>query len=196
MSSRVVLILGAGANIGKSLITKFSSEGFKIAIASRTSKPEFEKAAAVSVTADLSDPSSIKAIFTRVKSEIGIPNVVIYNGMQPYSLNLRNMRNGIPLTTHSAGASTFVPTNPLSVPLSAFEHDLAVNVTSVYAAAQEAVFGFDSLPKETLKSFIYTGNGLNVVTPMPVLLTLGVGKSAAAHLIQASSIAYKDAGYR
>jgi len=89
-----------------------------------------------------------------------------------------------------------VPSNPLSIPISQFESDLAVNVSGVYAAAQAAVAGFEDLPKDTLKSFIYTGNGLNSATPMPILPTLGVGKSAAAHLIWLSSIAYKDSGYR
>jgi NAD(P)-dependent dehydrogenase (short-subunit alcohol dehydrogenase family) len=80
MSSQIVLILGAGANVGKSLIQKFSSKGFKVAIASRTLKPEVAKLADSSVKADFSNPSSIKSIFEKVKSEVGTPNVVIYNG--------------------------------------------------------------------------------------------------------------------
>jgi hypothetical protein len=64
-----------------------------------------------------------------------------------------------------------LPNNILSTPLSKFESDLAVNVSSVYAAAQEAVTGFDELPKETLKHFIYTGNRLNI-EPMPMLLSM------------------------
>jgi NAD(P)-dependent dehydrogenase (short-subunit alcohol dehydrogenase family) len=81
MSSKVVLILGAGANIGKSLVSKFSSQGYKVAIASRTLHPELVKSAHTSVKADFTDPSSIKSIFDKVKSDIGIPDVVIFNGM-------------------------------------------------------------------------------------------------------------------
>lgn len=84
--------------------------------------------------------------------------------------------------------------DPLSPPLSTFEKDLAVNVTSVYAAAQEAVAGFATLPASTAKSFIFTGNRLNI-EPMPVLLNMGVGKNAAAHLIRGASMWYKDTGY-
>jgi hypothetical protein len=57
------------------------------------------------------------------------------------------------------------------------------------------VAGFDTLPKETLKTFIFTGNRLNI-EPMPVLFNMGVGKTATAHLVQAASMAYKNDGYR
>jgi NAD(P)-dependent dehydrogenase (short-subunit alcohol dehydrogenase family) len=79
MSSQIILILGAGANIGKSLVHKFSSAGFKVAIASRTLNPELSKLVDHSAKANFSTPSSIKFIFEKVKSEIGVPNVVIHN---------------------------------------------------------------------------------------------------------------------
>lgn len=82
-----------------------------------------------------------------------------------------------------------------SAPLPQFESDLALNVTSVFVAAQEAIAGFEELPKETPKSFIYTGNRLNI-EPMPVLLSLGVGKSAGAHLMQAASMTYGAKGFK
>lgn len=80
MPSQIVLILGAGVNVGKSLVQKFSSQGFKVAIASRNPRPDIVSLANTSVTADFSQPSSIKSIFEKVKSELGVPNVVIYNG--------------------------------------------------------------------------------------------------------------------
>jgi hypothetical protein len=76
-----------------------------------------------------------------------------------------------------------------------FVHDLSVNLTSAYAAAHEAVAGFKILPADTSRSFIYTGNCLNVM-PMPIFLTLGVGKTAVAHVIQNASTAYKDTGMK
>ena len=93
-----------------------------------------------------------------------------------------------------AFGNTSTPTNPLSTPLSTFSTDLAANFTSVYASAHEAVSGFSSLPASLPKTFIYTGNKLNLIV-IPALLSLGVGKSAAAHLIEASSVAYKENGY-
>ena len=76
-----------------------------------------------------------------------------------------------------------------------FETALQVNTISTYAAAKCAVEGFDKLPQSTSKSFIYTGNILNV-TPAPTFLTLGVGKTASAHVVEAGAIAYASKGYR
>lgn len=76
----IVLILGAGANVGKSVAQKFASKGFKVAIASRTLTPEIQKLADISIKADFSNPATIKPLFDKVKSEIGTPSVVIYNG--------------------------------------------------------------------------------------------------------------------
>ena len=76
-----------------------------------------------------------------------------------------------------------------------FETSLKINTISTYAAAKCAVEGFDKLPKSTLKSFLYTGNMLNV-TPIPMLLTLGVGKTASSHIIESGASAYAAKGYR
>jgi hypothetical protein len=85
--------------------------------------------------------------------------------------------------------------HPFSVNLADFETALKINTTSTYAAAKYAVDGFDKLPESTLKSFIYTGNMLNV-SPMPMLLTLGVGKAASAHIVESGASAYASKGYR
>lgn len=87
MSSQIVLILGAGQNMGKSFAQKYASKGFKVAIASRTLSPEIQKLADTSVKADFTNPSSIKSVFEKVKLEIGIPNVIIYNGKSQGSIN-------------------------------------------------------------------------------------------------------------
>ena len=80
MSSKVVLILGAGSNIGKALVQKFSSNGFKVAIAARTLHKEVTDSSDFSVKNDFTDPTTIASIFASVKSELGAPSVVIYNG--------------------------------------------------------------------------------------------------------------------
>ena len=80
-SSPIVLILGAGANIGQGVARAFASKGYKIALVSRNPK-DFQSGAQeqVHIGGDLSDPSSIPGIFTKVKSALGIPSVVVYNG--------------------------------------------------------------------------------------------------------------------
>ena len=72
---------------------------------------------------------------------------------------------------------------------------MAINTTSVYAAAQEAVAGFEQLSDTASRTFIYTGNCTNVKV-LPIVLTLGVGKAATANLINAASEVFKSKGYK
>jgi hypothetical protein len=64
----------------------------------------------------------------------------------------------------------------------------------LYAAIKESLVSFDSLPAAA-KAFLYTGNSLNV-TPQAALTTLGVGKTASAHVIELASGAYGKKGYK
>lgn len=81
------------------------------------------------------------------------------------------------------------------VSLDHFQSSTAINITSVYAAAQEAVKGWKELPQSSKNTFILTGNCANV-TPLPVIMTLSVGKAGAANLIEIAAKSYKDKGYR
>jgi hypothetical protein len=66
----------------------------------------------------------------------------------------------------------------------------------LYAAIKESLASFDALPEESVsKAFLYTGNSLNV-SPQAALMTLGVGKTASAHIIELASGAYSKKGYR
>lgn len=76
-----------------------------------------------------------------------------------------------------------------------FARDLAINTTSVYAAAAQAKEYFSELPAEAARTFIYTGNLLNERVLQP-LLDLGVGKSATAHLIEYLAEAYAFRGFK
>jgi hypothetical protein len=71
---------------------------------------------------------------------------------------------------------------------------MAVNNTSVWVAAQQAVQGFAELPVDTPKLFTFTGNILNVV-PLPQFLSSGAGKAASAHLIRTAALEYEGTGY-
>jgi hypothetical protein len=99
--------------------------------------------------------------------------------------------------TRQAAASTANdPANPFSISLADFEKDMAINTTSVYAAAQQAVIGFDSLPAAAARTFIYTGNILNTGVIIPQLVSIGAGKSASAHLVHAAAEAFREKGYK
>ncbi|CAN9174159.1 unnamed protein product [Alternaria alternata] len=191
MAQKTLLFLGAGPNVGAATLSLFKTKGYKIAAVARTIKPDIEANADICLTADFSDPSVMGQIFEKVEQKLGVPNVVVYN---PYSWSM--------------GPD---PENPVSAPLQDFQKDLAINSVSAYAAAQAAVAGFNKLPKDVKKTFIYTGNNgntlvgrghvfekiatclLSQVTPM--FLMLGIGKTSAWYMIQtlaaSSSLASK-----
>lgn len=72
---------------------------------------------------------------------------------------------------------------------------MAINTTSAFVAAQQAVLGFAELPAHAAKSFFFTGNILNI-TILPSFMDQGAGKSASAHMMKAAAAAYKDQGYK
>lgn len=73
--------------------------------------------------------------------------------------------------------------------------DAHVNTFSAYAAAQQAVKGFAELPPDASKTFIYTSNKLHIMTLEP-LISMGMGKSASAHMIHYLSEVYRSSGYK
>ncbi|KAF5970872.1 short-chain dehydrogenase reductase like yusS [Fusarium coicis] len=155
--SPIVLILGSGPNIGQSVARKFSSEGFRVAIASRSQKEADSTDKQLNIKTDLTKPLEVADAFSKVKTTFGTPSVVVYN----------------------ASAAAFPPADdPLA-----------------FIAAQQAVAGFAQLPDSAARTFIYTGNILNV-TILPKFLDAGVGKSGVAHMVWAAADAYKNKGYK
>jgi NAD(P)-dependent dehydrogenase (short-subunit alcohol dehydrogenase family) len=174
----VVLILGAGPRVGASVAEKFASNGYKVAVASRSGSGTKTAKGLLSLEADFTNPNSIPALFDAVKTEFHTsPSVIIYN----------------------AAALTNPPEKDsvLSVSAESVALDLNVNTISPYVAAQQAVRGWETLPKETKKTFIYTGNGLNTtIVPVPLFLDLGMGKSASAFWIGLADTTYSARGFR
>jgi NAD(P)-dependent dehydrogenase (short-subunit alcohol dehydrogenase family) len=176
-SKPVLLVLGAGANIGKALAAKFSSAGYGIALVSRSTLEGTTPEGYLGIKVDLSDPSTIPSVFAKVKSALGTPNTIIYNAANvsppPDSGNL------------------------FSLPLETFQRDLNIMNSTAFAAAKEAVDGFDTLPEHVRKTFIYTGNCLNTkILPVPSLVTLGVGKASAAYWVGLANLSFASKGYR
>ncbi|KPM42227.1 hypothetical protein AK830_g4310 [Neonectria ditissima] len=173
-TSPVVLILGAGPRVGLTAAKVFASKGYKVAVAARSLKEADSTDSQLNITSDFANPDDIVKAFTRVKKELGIPSVVVYN----------------------ASAATFAPPgDPFAIPLDSFKRDMAVNTTSVFAAAQQAVLGFAELPSHSPRVFLFTGNVLNV-TPLPQFLESGAGKSASAHIMMAAAAEYKEKGFK
>ncbi len=78
--SPVALILGVGANVGQHVVRAFAAKGYKIAIAARSLKEEDSTADQLHIRGDFANPDSVAEIFAKVKSKLGSPYVVVYNG--------------------------------------------------------------------------------------------------------------------
>ncbi|KAJ5753518.1 uncharacterized protein N7511_007671 [Penicillium nucicola] len=174
MSTPILLLLGAGSNVGHHVARSFAEKGYKIALVSRSLKEEDSTQDQINISANLSDPTSITEIFSKVRTRLGHPSVVVYN---------------------AAAVTPSDPKDPLSLSLADFTNDTNINTISAFAAAKEAAASFAQLPETASKTFIYTGNILNTTT-MPPLLDLGVGKAATAHIIQSAAETYADRGYK
>jgi NAD(P)-dependent dehydrogenase (short-subunit alcohol dehydrogenase family) len=178
--SPVLLILGAGPNIGHHVATTFLSHGYKVALASRTTKNHSNDADhknQIHIAVDLSKPETIPAVFNTVKTQLGAPpSVVVYNGALRIPHDPKD-----PLLGTSGSSSALA--------LSDHETSMAINNTSVLIAMQQSLAGFRELPATATtpstasKTFIFTGNILNLV-PLPGVLSFGMGKAATAYAIR------------
>ncbi|KAJ5537820.1 short chain type dehydrogenase [Penicillium frequentans] len=171
--NKILFILGAGPNVATATAKRFAAQGYQVALVSRGTFTSFDPSYFY-IQGDLSNPEEIPEWFAQVKKKYGgAPNVVIHNAYHVFPAQ---------------------PDNPLSLSLGQLNYDLTVNFTSAYLTAQEAVKGFESLPAEAPKSFIYTANGLNMM-PMPRLVSLGLGKTALGHVIENATLAFAGKGY-
>lgn len=118
--------------------------------------------------------------------------------VQSPDVHLRSASTAIMITMESPtayGLTMAAESNPLSPPLEKLTSDLAINTVSAFAAAQEAVKGFEELGSSAPKTFIQIGNMLNKMV-YPRLITMGIGKQAAAHTIACCAEAYGGKGWQ
>jgi NAD(P)-dependent dehydrogenase (short-subunit alcohol dehydrogenase family) len=78
-TSPVILILGAGPNIGQAVAKTFASKGFKVALAARSLKETDSTENQLNITSDFTNPDDVVNAFIKVKKVLGIPSVVVYN---------------------------------------------------------------------------------------------------------------------
>lgn len=76
----LLLLLGAGSNIGQAVSKKFQASGYCVALASRSLPDRRVSDQEWSYKIDLSNPSAIESLFSKISEEVGIPNIVVYNG--------------------------------------------------------------------------------------------------------------------
>ena len=87
MSDKTAAILGVGPGLGAAVARRFAREGFAVALMARREESvagvqeEIEGAGgrALPVSADATDPASVAAAFDEVRSNLGAPEVFVYN---------------------------------------------------------------------------------------------------------------------
>lgn len=191
-SSRVALIVGAGSNVGASLVQGFHGAGYRVATVSRSGASLIPNDNSGSsgdnyhaIQADASDPSAVSGILANLasaKPNWPFPSVVVWN------------------------AATMTPPpetdaeNPLAVPVAALDRDLGLMIKSPYVAAQTAVevWRDKSVDKKQRKgTFIMTGNMLaHRILPVPGMVTLGIGKSGGNFWVGLADAVFKEKGMR
>jgi NAD(P)-dependent dehydrogenase (short-subunit alcohol dehydrogenase family) len=81
MSSPVLLVIGAGPNIGLSLLKKFKEEGYQTAAVARTPKDSIADFVDKFYPSDLTGPpENMEEVFKQVQKDLGDPTVVVFNG--------------------------------------------------------------------------------------------------------------------
>jgi hypothetical protein len=63
-TSPVILILGAGSNVGQHVARAFASKGYKVALAARRLKEADNTADQINIPGDLSDPNAVVSAFS------------------------------------------------------------------------------------------------------------------------------------
>jgi NAD(P)-dependent dehydrogenase (short-subunit alcohol dehydrogenase family) len=87
LNGKVAAILGVGPGLGAAVARRFAREGFAVALMARNEdglsgiRQEIEEdgGAALSISADATDPASVEKAFGRVREGLGDPEVFVYN---------------------------------------------------------------------------------------------------------------------
>lgn len=120
-TSPVVLILGAGPKVGLPTAKAFALKGYKVAVAARSLKEADSTDSQLNIKSDFANPDDVVNAFVKVKSELGTPSVVVYNGS---SLHQRTLAE-ILLSVRSRRRDILSPKRPVCDLIGCFQarHD-------------------------------------------------------------------------
>ncbi len=79
---RIALILGAGSGLSASLARRFTTEGFKVALAARNVdklSDICQETGALAYKCDAVKPDQVETLFSSVMGDLGAPDLAIYN---------------------------------------------------------------------------------------------------------------------
>ncbi|WP_248926228.1 SDR family NAD(P)-dependent oxidoreductase [Paenibacillus hamazuiensis] len=158
----LLVIVGSGPGVSAGIAKKFGSNGFRVVLISRT-EATLERSLedlrqvhieSYGVTADASDPDSLKAAFNQIKNEYGATDVLVYN------------------------VAHIVPGDPLSLSEQQLIEDFKANTVGALTSAQQVIPDMVERRQGTL---FFTGGAI-ALTPNPLYASLSIGKAAVRSL--------------
>jgi NAD(P)-dependent dehydrogenase (short-subunit alcohol dehydrogenase family) len=171
MADRIALITGAGSGIGRATALGFLADGYKVVLAGRHQEPLDETAKlagaagknALVLTADVTDPASVHALFTRAHEVFGRLDVLFNN----------------------AGVSAQAAT-PDDLPFQQWSTVIATNLTGTFLCTQEA---FRIMKAQTPRGGRIINNGsISATTPRPHTIAYTATKHAVSGLTKTTSL--------
>ncbi|MEC0270439.1 SDR family NAD(P)-dependent oxidoreductase [Paenibacillus anseongense] len=158
----LLVIVGAGTGISAGVAKKFGNNGFRVVLVSRT-KESLKRSIqelyeqnidSYGISADASDPKSLKIAFGQIKSEYGVPDVLVYN--------VANIAQG----------------DSLSLTEQQLIEDFKVNTVGALTSAQQVIPEMIERKHGTL---FFTG-GTIALEPNPEYASLSIGKAGIRSL--------------
>jgi len=140
IAQKVAVVIGVGPGIGNAVAIKFASQGYSVALVSRTKskleliQADIEKAGgkAITVVADASNEASLRSAFSTIRSSLGHPEVLVYN----------------------VAASPVPKKGILELTVEKLENDWKLDCLGAFIASNEVL---DSMQKNKKGTIIFTG---------------------------------------
>jgi short-subunit dehydrogenase len=162
-----LVVVAAGPRLGRSVALRFAAEGYDVALVGRSTEalaPLAEEVASAgvrvqAVAADVADESSLRAAMAEVRSALGDPEVLVYNG------------------------SEYVEGRATAVDYERFVHGLLVGVGGALVAVQEVAPAMRARRRGTI---LLTGSEA-ALRPSVDAAGLGVAKAGLRNLAMSAA---------
>jgi NAD(P)-dependent dehydrogenase (short-subunit alcohol dehydrogenase family) len=168
-AQKVAIVTGAGTGIGKAVSLALAKDGYAVVLAGRRAEKLAETAKEAGsgrvllVPTDVSDPTSIKALFARVKAEFGRLDLLFNN------------------------AGIGAPAVPMEeLPLETWKKVVDTNLTGMFVCTQEAI---KIMKAQTPKGGRIINNGsISAHTPRPRAVAYTATKHAVTGLTKQTAL--------
>lgn len=162
MSKSLLVIVGAGPGVSAGIARKFGKNDFNVILLARrresldsqVAELQKENIEAYGITADASDSTSLIAAFDQIKSDYGVPEVLIYN----------------------AGANTI--NDPSILNKQDLLNDFNVNVAGALTSSQQVIPEMIERQKGTI---LFTG-GMLALNPVASRASASISKAGLRNL--------------